>query len=128
LFLGTDGRKENRVARVSFVRERKVHDQPNGQSSSIFRIHAWKHDAIELECHEHRFSDQVDVVVTGAWRRRGRASGCVPHGIVAGESRDSIPELRPGAAQERFFDARFTHEGTQEVRTEGPQALPFTKR
>jgi len=63
-------------------------------------------------------------VVTAHGGGVGGQSGAVRMDCRGAISRFN-PELRPRAAQERIFDARFAHEGTQEVRTEGrAQALP----
>ena len=121
-FLGTGRRKES-VARV-FLRAGSGKFTVNGRTAEqYFPNFAWKHDAIgAAEVHEPggpgRCGDHRER------RRRRRASWRGAHGIVSSDF-----ALQPGtatlAANQRFSDARFPYEGTQEVRAKGrAQALP----
>jgi len=69
-FLGTGRAQGVGGARVPASGLRQVQVKPPARSSSIFPNHAWKHDAIE-PLKFTNIADQVDVVVTAAWRRRG---------------------------------------------------------
>ena len=88
-----------------------------------FRNVDWLNRAVEpLKFTET--ADSVDVMATVNGGGVGGQSGAVRMGLSRALSIFN-PELRAGPAQEWIPDARFAHEGAQEVRAEGrPQALP----
>src|SRR6266567_5346930 len=109
-------------ARVSARGLRQVRDQRSDRRAvfSESRVEARRNRAAEV----HEYRGPGGRGGDGARRRGRRAVGSGAHGIVAGDFAVQ-PGAAAGAAQERIFDARFTHERTQEVRTEGrAQALP----
>ena len=122
VFYGTGRRKES-VARV-FLTFGTGKITINGRTvDQYFHNVNWLNRAVEpLKFTETAGS--VDIMATYERRRRGRPIRRVPHGSfprsVAVQSRTA-----GRLAQERIPDARFAHEGTQEVRAAGrPQALP----
>jgi hypothetical protein len=121
-FYGT-GRRRESIARV-YIKQGAARFTVNGRPvDEYFRNVAWHTAAVE-PLKFTQMLDQVEVKCIGEGRRGGRTVGSGAHGSFAraGEAESGIAS---GAAQEWIFDARFAHEGTQEVRAEGrAQAIP----
>ncbi len=115
-FYGT-GRRRESIARV-YIKMGPARFTVNGRPvDEYFRNIAWHTAAVE-PLKFTQMLDQLEVKCIVKGGGVGGQSGAVRMGLSRALSR-----INPGAAacvaQERFLDARFAHEGTQEVRTKG---------
>src|SRR5882762_453645 len=114
-FYGTGRRKES-VARV-FLTFGTGKISINGRTvDEYFRNVNWRNRAVEPMKFTET-SGSVDVMATVNGGGVGGQSGALRMGLSRALPLQSGTPRR--AAQERFSDARFAHEGTQEIRAEG---------
>ncbi len=130
-FYGT-GRRRESIARV-YIKMGPARFTVNGRPvDEYFRNIAWHTAAVE-PLKFTQMQDQIEVKCVGEGRRRRRAVWSRAHGTFARAFADQS-RVAASAAQERVLDARFAHEGTQEVRAKGSasplpvqQALVFLR-
>ena len=115
-FYGT-GRRREAVARV-YMKVGPARFTVNGRPvDEYFRNIAWNTAATE-PLKFTQMQDQVDVRAHGEGRRSGRTGWSGAHGTFA-RALEVESGAAAGAAEEWFPDARFAHEGTEEVRAKG---------